>query len=71
MKTQTTSYKTQLLTTKGETIRTFISASKPAVRFGSEGTEINYQDSDTSFTILGSWNVVIEKVDDKDIYESV
>ena len=66
-----TSYKTQLVTTKGETIRTFISASKPAVRFGSEGTEINYQDSDTSFTILGSWNVIIEKVDDKFIYENV
>ena len=71
MKTQKSSYKTQLVTTKGETIRTFISASKPAVRFGSEGTEINYQDSDTSFTILGSWNVIIEKVDDNLIYENV
>ncbi len=68
MKNKTDFYKTQLVTTKGETIRTFISASKPAVRFGSEGTEINYQDSDTSFTILGSWNVIIEKVDDEKVY---
>jgi hypothetical protein len=71
MKTKTTSYKTQLVTTKGEVIRTFISSSKPAVRFASEGCEINYQDSDTCFTILGSWNCIIEKVDDEHIYENV
>jgi len=44
-------YKTQLVTTKGDSIRTFISSSRPATRFGSEGVEISYQDSDTSFTI--------------------
>jgi hypothetical protein len=58
-------YKTQLVTTKGDAIRTFISSSRPATRFGSEGVEISYQDSDTSFTIMGSWNVIIEKVDEK------
>ena len=58
-------YKTQLVTTKGDSIRTFYSSSRPATRFGSEGVEISYQDSDTSFTIMGSWNVIIEKVDEK------
>jgi hypothetical protein len=58
-------YKTQLVTTKGDAIRTFISSSRPATRFGSEGVEINFQDNDTSFTIMGSWNVIIEKINDK------
>jgi hypothetical protein len=58
-------YKTQLVTTKGDAIRTFISSSRPASRFGSEGVEINFQDNDTSFTIMGSWNVIIEKINDK------
>jgi hypothetical protein len=57
-------YKTQLVTTKGDAIRTFISSSRPATRFGSEGVEINFQDSETSFTIMGSWNVIIEKLND-------
>ena len=58
-------YKTQLVTTKGDAIRTFISSSRPATRFGSEGVEINFQDNDTSFTIMGSWNVIIEKINEK------
>jgi hypothetical protein len=64
-------YKTQLVTTKGDAIRTFISSSRPATRFGSEGVEINFQDSETSFTIMGSWNVIIEKVDDKQLVEKL
>ena len=55
-------FKTQLVTTKGDSIRTFYSSSRPATRFGSEGVEISYQDSDTSFTVMGSWNVIIEKI---------
>ncbi len=62
-------YKTQLVTTKGDAIRTFISSSRPATRFGSEGVEINFQDNDTSFTIMGSWNVIIEKIDNKLVNE--
>ena len=58
-------YKTQLVTTKGDSIRTFVSSSRPATRFGSEGVEITYTDSENSFTIMGSWNVIIEKVDEK------
>ena len=64
-------YKTQLVTTKGDSIRTFISSSRPATRFGSVGVEISYQDNDTSFTIMGSWNVIIEKVDDKQLIEKL
>ena len=55
-------YKTQLVTTKGDSIRTFVSSSRPATRFGSEGVEITYTDSENSFTIMGSWNVIIEKI---------
>ena len=58
-------FKTQLVTTKGDSIRTFVSSSRPATRFGSEGVEITYTDSENSFTIMGSWNVIIEKVDEK------
>ena len=64
-------YKTQLVTTKGDSIRTFISSSRPSTRFGSEGCEITYTDSDTSFTIMGSWNVIIEKVDEKQLVEKL
>lgn len=60
-------YKTQLVTTKGDSIRTFYSSSRPATRFGSEGVEISYQDSDNSFTIMGSWNVIVEKMNDEEI----
>ena len=63
-------FKTQLVTTKGDAIRTFISSSRPATRFGSEGVEINFTDSETSFTIMGSWNVIIEKVNDNVIENS-
>jgi len=62
-------YKTQLVTTKGDAIRTFISSSRPATRFGSEGVEISYTDNDTSFTIMGSWNVIVEKMNDDEIKE--
>ena len=55
-------YKTQLVTTKGDSIRTFVSSSRPATRFGSEGVEITYTDNDNIFTIMGSWNVIIEKI---------
>jgi len=67
-------YKTQLVTTKGDAIRTFISSSRPATRFGSEGCEINFTDDKTSFTIIGSWNVIIERITEEDakhIYEKV
>jgi len=59
-------FKTQLVTTKGDAIRTFISSSRPATRFGSEGVEISYTDNDTQFTIMGSWNVIIEKIQEED-----
>jgi hypothetical protein len=60
-------YKTQLVTTKGEAIRTFFSSTRPATRFGSEGVEITYTDSDTSFTVMGSWNVIVEKMSDDEV----
>jgi hypothetical protein len=58
-------YKTQLVTTKGETIRTFISKSRPATQSVSTmgGVEISYTDAETSFTIMGNFNVIIEKVE--------
>jgi hypothetical protein len=60
-------FKTQLATTKGDSIRTFISSSRPATRFGSEGVEITYTDNDNSFTIMGSWNVIVEKMNDEEL----
>jgi hypothetical protein len=54
-------FKTQLVSTKGDVIRTFISSSRPQTRFGSEGVEINYMDNSNSFTIMGSFNVIIEE----------
>lgn len=58
-------YKTQLVTTKGEVIRTFISKSRPSSQTTSTmgGVEINYVDSETSFTIIGNFNVIVEKMD--------
>ena len=58
-------YKTELVTTKGEVIRTFISSSRPATQSISTmgGVEVNYTDATTSFTIMGNFNVIIEKVD--------
>ncbi len=59
-------YKTQLVTTKGEVIRTFVSASKPASQAYSTmgGVEVNYTDATTSFTIIGNFNIIVEKVED-------
>ena len=59
-------YKTQLVTTKGDVIRTFISASKPATQAYSTmgGVEVNYTDADTSFTIIGNFNIIVEKVEE-------
>jgi len=54
-------FKTQLVSTKGDVIRTFISSSRPQTRFGSEGVEINYMDNQSSFCIMGSFNVIIEE----------
>jgi hypothetical protein len=54
-------FKTQLVSTKGDIMRTFISSSRPQTRFGSEGVEINYMDNSNSFTIMGSFNVIIEE----------
>ena len=54
-------FKTQLVSTIGDVIRTFISSSRPSTRFGSEGVEINYMDSQSSFCIMGSFNVIIEE----------
>jgi hypothetical protein len=61
-------YKTQLVTTKGEIIRTFISKSRPATQSVSTmgGVEVNYTDADTSFTIIGNFNIIVEKVDDEE-----
>ena len=59
-------YKTQLVTTKGEVIRTFISSSKPATQAYSTmgGVEVNYTDVETSFTIIGNFNVIVEKFEE-------
>jgi hypothetical protein len=59
-------YKTELVTTKGEVIRTFISKSKPATQSYSTmgGVEINYTDADTSFTIIGNFNIIVEKLNE-------
>jgi len=34
-------FKTQLVSTKGDVMRTFISSSRPQTRFGSEGVDVN------------------------------
>ena len=66
-------YKTQLVTTKGEVIRTFISSSRPATQSISTmgGVEVNYTDATTSFSIMGNFNVIIEKVDDQELIASL
>ena len=56
-------YKTQLVTTKGDSIRTFISSSRPATRFGSEGVEIRSNDDKNNFMVMGSFNVIVEQVE--------
>jgi len=62
-------YRTQLVTTKGEVIRTFTSKSRPATQSYSTmgGVEITYTDSETSFTIIGNFNVIVEKMNDEEI----
>ena len=54
-------FKTQLVTSKGDVIKTFISSSRPSTRFGSEGTEIRSTDPDNDFMIMGSSNVIIQQ----------
>lgn len=53
-------FKTQLVSTKGDIIKSFISSSRPSTRFGSEGVEVRSNDPDNDFTIMGSFNVIIE-----------
>jgi len=59
-------YKTQLVTTKGEIIRTFYSNSRPAYQIYSTmgNVEITYTDNEHSFTIIGNFNVIVEKVEE-------
>jgi len=61
-------YRTQLVTTKGEVIRTFYSGSRPATTpYSNMGdVEVSYTDSEESFSIMGNFNVIIEKVDKKE-----
>ena len=61
-------YKTELVTTKGEVIRTFISGSRPATQSISTmgGVEVNYTDATTSFSIMGNFNIIIEKIDEEE-----
>lgn len=58
-------YRTQIVTTKGDIIRTFYSGSHPATSAYSNmgNVEVSYKDNDTSFTIMGNFNVIVEKVD--------
>jgi hypothetical protein len=56
-------FKTQLVTSKGDVIRTFVSSSRPSTRFGSEGVEIRSNDFENDFSIMGSFNVIIEEVE--------
>ena len=62
-------YRTQLVTTKGEVIRTFYSKSRPATQSTSTmgSVEITYTDNETSFTIIGNFNVIVEKLDETQI----
>lgn len=53
-------FKTQLVTSKGDVIKSFISSSRPSTRFGSEGVEVRSNDPDNDFTVMGSFNVIIE-----------
>ncbi len=56
-------FKTQLVTSKGDVIKTFISSSRPSTRFGSEGTEIRSNDDKNSFHIMGTFNTIIEEIE--------
>jgi len=61
-------YRTQLVTTKGEVIRTFYSESRPATQSYSNmgNVEVSYQDAENSFTIMGNFNVIVEKIEEKE-----
>ncbi len=56
-------FKTQLVTSKGDVIKTFISSSRPSTRFGSEGVEIRSNDDKNNFMVMGSFNVIVEEVE--------
>ncbi len=56
-------FKTQLVTSKGDVIKTFISASRPSTRFGSEGVEIRSNDDKNNFMVMGSFNVIVEQME--------
>ena len=56
-------FKTQLVTSKGDVIKSFISGSRPSTRFGSEGVEVRSNDIGNDFTVMGSFNVIIEEVE--------
>ena len=56
-------FKTQLVTSKGDVIKTFISSSRPSTRFGSEGVEIRSNDDKNNFMVMGSFNVIVEQVE--------
>ncbi len=55
-------FKTMLVTSKGDVIKTFVSSSRPSTRFASEGTEIRSEEKENNFHIMGSFNVIIEEV---------
>ena len=56
-------FKTQLVTSKGDVIKSFISGSRPSTRFGSEGVEVRSNDIGNDFTVMGSFNVIIEEIE--------
>ena len=56
-------FKTQLVTSKGDVIKTFISGSRPSTRFGSEGVEIRSNDDKNNFMVMGSFNVIVEEIE--------
>lgn len=67
--TDKTIFRTQLITTKGDVIRTFYSSSRPSTSAYSNmgNVEITYHDSETSFTIMGNFNVIVEKVEKEEV----
>jgi hypothetical protein len=56
-------FKTQIVTSKGDVIKTFVSSSRPSTRFASEGTEIRSNDELNNFHIMGTFNVIIEEIE--------
>ena len=55
-------FRTELVSTKGEVLRTFISSSRPSARISSDGVEIRSNDFKNDFSVMGSFNVIIEEV---------